>query len=714
MPRSGRRFPHMGGSRMALLRATALKNTKISINGDFSVIVPEGMTWSMQPEQIGKQWLVVFMSDQRADFSEPLKAGRSFAVGHPQPLREKNFADPVTRGAIRNFAAGAMEGLYGQEVRQVVVTESPDLMVLYARKVGTDGAVRFVVAASKGLYVGLICPDARTEKERFEIVTEYLKSIEKYTAPVAAVPKAASRHQEKAENTKAAGTETAAAASAAEAPSAASAEVLKKNEEPAVQESAVAAPSAAGEKGSAGEAKENAAEAGKAAVKTPGDKPKVTLEIPIVAPGDDTLKIANAMVEQLVAEVESDAKAAKEAGGKLDVYDKQIERMKELEKIRADKIAEIRSHYKGNQDVESQIDNYIPRVQRSADRACEEFQKFLVQMQNFIAQIPLTGPEDPTYLEISQRLEDAQDTMGRQLDEMVIGVDENAANSRKAGVTEYYIERMIRLIERLEEKYDELDVRMYDGSTMQYHKPADVLKAIAKWKNVRYELPTYIERSEREVEKRMTEEVTRRIERTKVALRNQETYIELKIDEVSRAEDEAAAIEGSLEEFEDAFETRKSEAEAAGAQMLVRNEEEVRALEEEASREEKELEELNEELSKTFALNVSRRKDLSGRIDVQNGRIEELRARIQAARKKRETLEQSGAKKLEELKQERSRIEKKKEEAKSKVDALSEELDQAEKRLSELRKTLTDSEEELGKIHENYLLGKYDPVIKKF
>ena len=714
MPRSGRRFPHMGGSRMALLRATALKNTKISINGDFSVIVPEGMTWSMQPEQIGKQWLAVFMSDQRADFSEPLKAGRSFAVGHPQPLREKNFADPVTRGAIRNFAAGAMEGLYGQEVRQVVVTESPDLMVLYARKVGTDGAVRFVVAASKGLYVGLICPDARTEKERFEIVAEYLKSIEKYTAPVAAVPKAVSKQQEKAVDTQAAGTEKAAAVFA---PSAAAAEpsagVPKENEKAPAKETVVAAPSADEEKGSAKKAEESTA-AEETTAKTSEDKPKVTLEIPIVAPGDDTLKIANAMVEQLVAEVESDAKAAKEAGGKLDVYDKQIERMKELEKIRAEKIAEIRSHYKGNQDVESQIDNYIPRVQRSADRACEEFQKFLVQMQNFIAQIPLTGPEDPTYLEISQRLEDAQDTMGRQLDEMVIGVDENAANSRKAGVTEYYIERMIRLIERLEEKYDELDVRMYDGSTMQYHKPADVLKAIAKWKNVRYELPTYIERSEREVEKRVTEEVTRRVERTKVALRNQETYIELKIDEVSRAEDEVAAIEESLEEFEEAFETRRSEAEAVGAQLLVRNEEEVRGLEEEVSREEKELEELNEELSKTFALNVSRKKDLSARIDVQNGRIEELRARIQAARKKKETLEQTGAKKLEELEQERSRIEKRKEEAESKVDALSEELDQAEKRLSELRKTLTDSEEELGKIHENYLLGKYDPVIKKF
>ena len=653
-------------------------DTRITVNGDFTVVVPGGMTWSTQPEQIGKNWLAVFMADTKSDFTDPLHAGRSFAVEYPQPLREKDFADPVIRGAIRNFAAGALEERYHQEVRQVVVKESSDLMVLYAKKVGKDGAVRFVIAASKGLYTGLICPDARTEKERFEIVADYLNSVEKFTP---AVKPLVPRRPE--DNLLGARPEAATKEEAAAKP----------------KESEIVPDPADDVKDVQPEEKDSAE-----------NSEKVTLEIPIVAPGDNTLEIANAMVEQLVAEVESDAKAALEAGGKLDVYDKQIEHMKELERIRAEKIAEIRSHYAGNPDVEAQIDNYIPRVQRSADRACEEFQKFLTQMQAFIAGIPLTGPEDPTYLEIAQRIEEAQDTMGKQLDEMVIGVDENATNSKKAGITEYYVERMIRLIERLEEKYDELDVGMYDGSTMRYQKPGDVLTAISKWKNVRYELPTYIERSEREVEKRADEEVTRRLERTRMGLRNQEAYIELKIEEVSRAEDTLAAMKESLEEFDAGFETRKTEAEAAGAKILIQNDAEVKRLQDELAKEERELEELTEELGKTFALNVNKKKDLTMRIDVQNGRISELKARIQNIMARRPELEQAGSRKTQEMSAERKSILGRIEEAEKKVAALHEELDQAEKRLSELRTALKESEEEKSKIHENYLLGKYDTI----
>jgi len=654
---------------MAVLKTIAHKLTKVNILGDFTISVPGGMAYSTDPEFIGEDRVLVFMKDARADYSSVKDGGTGLAILAPQnPCGSMDFTDPIVKGVIRNFVSRLFEEIYQQQVPQVRLRDDPDLIVLYAKK-SAEGTVHVVIAGTEGLYECQIFLPGKTDKERFEVVEAWLSTIEKY------------HPEEKAK---------------------------KKTDEAKVPD---------------GEEKES------------GDEPDPSAEGQKMAEDDETL---NGNTQESASDIQETDDRSQEAGEKdtakepadgnegeeaavrtTDTTDKEKANedkavadekaiLHELEEQRAEKIRKLRAQYAGNSDVESQIDNYIPRVQRSSERVVEEFRSFINQMHNYISTVYLTGPDDPNYIEIAKRIKDAQTTLGSQLDEMIDNVDENAENARSAGITEYYVERLIRLVERIEERYADLDVTMYDGSTLSYKKSEEVSDVIRKWKNVRQALPSYIEKSGHEVEKQVTEDLNRKIERTKTQIRNQEAFIELKIEEARTAEENVTAAEKALARFDERRDDRSEEIRSQAREEQRFNQEQTIRVQQELEDREQELVMLTDELDRTFSLAVGKRKDLAQKIDLQNGIISELKAQVEMLARKRPELENAGEDRIRALDDERAELLKRIEDANRKVGNLHRELDRAEQKRLALQKTAADCKEELGHIHENYLRGKYD------
>ena len=637
---------------MGVLKTIAHKKTRVNIRGDFTISVPGGMAYSTDPEFIGEDRVLVFMKDARADYSSVKDGGTGLAVLAPQnPCGSMDFTDPIVKGVIRNFVSRLFEEIYQQQVTQVRLRDDPDLIVLYAKK-SVDGTVHVVIAGTQGLYECQIFLPGKTDKERFEVVEAWLSTIEKY-------------HPE--EKTKK--MTDAADVAAGEAKESESRQEQDDSEQTAAEDEAAVSDDVSG-----------------------------THEMDDQSP--------EAIVEQLAKEVEEEHEAARADAEKADIDEKAV--LRELEEQRAEKIRKLRAQYAGNPDVESQIDNYIPRVQRSSERVTEEFHSFINQMHNYISTIYLAGPDDPNYIEIAKRIKDAQTTLGSQLDEMIDNVDENAENARSAGITEYYVERLIRLVERIEERYADLDVTMYDGSTLSYRKSEEVSDVIRKWKNVRQALPSYIEKSGHEVEKQVAEDLNRKIERTKTQIRNQEAFIELKIEEERSAAENVAAAEKALARFDERRNNRSEEIRAEAREAQRNNHEQTIRAQQELENHEQELVLLTDELDRTFSLAVGKRKDLAQKIDLQNGIISELRAQVNMLARKQPELESAGEQRIRALDDERQGLLDRISEAKRKVENLHRELDRAEQKRGNLQKTAADCAEELKHIHENYLRGKYD------
>ena len=148
---------------------TAAEDSRVVIRLDFTLVVPGGMSYSTDPEEIGPGKVLEFTD-----------GSTMFSLDAPVPTGlPASYKDPVTRGVLRNHVAGRIRQIYGREVAQVVLVEEPRLLVISADKSDATGAVHFYLAGDQGLYHGtLTLPKGKIkEKDRLDAVKNLFATI---------------------------------------------------------------------------------------------------------------------------------------------------------------------------------------------------------------------------------------------------------------------------------------------------------------------------------------------------------------------------------------------------------------------------------------------------------------------------------------------------------------------------------------------------------
>lgn len=170
----------------------AKKNEKVVINRDFSVIVPEGYTYSTAKSDINGNRKLVFIKTERnalfekefPDFdiyslNAPFAAPQCMTVMEPRGLgAELDLSDSNVRTALRQMAEQLMT-MFGGTV--ATAKESKDILVYYMKFKGKETNTHFMIATAANIYNGQIwINDVATQKERTDLAKQWLTSAENY------------------------------------------------------------------------------------------------------------------------------------------------------------------------------------------------------------------------------------------------------------------------------------------------------------------------------------------------------------------------------------------------------------------------------------------------------------------------------------------------------------------------------------------------------
>ncbi len=737
-------------------RRTTTEPTRVVVNLDFSIVVPAGATYEVQNTDL-HQDKVLFFTDGYTSLSiyPPKAIGDSGRGG---------FDDPIARGVIRNFTARLISERYGHEEKQTVVVDTKKIMALCATRSDRKKGVGFAIAADKGLYEGYVLLPKMNDRDRVGWVKELLSSVGTYNAAPDEDEAAkqqvlkqqkenqqreeflrsqeeilARKEQERArkeeeknrEAEEAAPQETepvpeepepvsAPAPEPEPVPAPAEETTVQEEEaepvtEPAAQEEAPAAEeeettetAPAKEEAPVTEEEEAKQEIEASAEPSPEAEEEAAPEPDAVSEEAAAPETEDTEKEEKTEDVEDEKKTEEER--ELIEEEKHI---RELEVKRHEMIEQMRTHYSGNPEVEAQIDNYIARVQHTADKISDEFTAYVGQVQDYVAHTPFTSPEDENFVSVLDGLTDAENKLGSQLDEIVENADQNASNAKEAGVKESFMEKLIRLMERLGRIYENLVVTMplsaEETKTIAYEKPEKIDQILTKWADTYYLLPSTIEKSEKEVERRASERIRTRIQQSRERIEYLNSILDQTQEAMFNAQDAADAQQSAFDEAQADFDAEEEEIHAAEKDHQTRNSTRARQLNLDLQKKNDELMQLNQQLSKTFSLNVNKKRDLNGKIADVEDEIDKLKSDIAANREEKDTLHEQYDVQLSDLAERRKKAEEDNEAVKQAAVDAKDTFEGMKEEIETLKQTIADSEEEWKHVHENYLLGKYDP-----
>lgn len=170
----------------------AKKNEKVLVNRDFTVVVPEGYTYSTDKSEINGNRKLVFIKTEEnsvfkkeyGDYSDysldaPFAAPQCMTVMEPRGLGGTlDLSDSNVRTALRQIAE-KMFSIFGGTV--AVAKESGDILAYYQKFSGKDTSSQILICTSENMYSGQIwINDASTQKERTELVKSFLQSVENH------------------------------------------------------------------------------------------------------------------------------------------------------------------------------------------------------------------------------------------------------------------------------------------------------------------------------------------------------------------------------------------------------------------------------------------------------------------------------------------------------------------------------------------------------
>lgn len=168
-------------------KKVAAKQEKVVINHNFSIVVPEGYTYSTDKQDINDNRLLVFIKEEPneyykencdEDFSlaDPFGAPQCFTLMDGRELGNVDLSDDDVRETLQKYA-NALNLFHGGEV--TTVKESDDIIIYYSK---TEEPNTFYVAAtSKYCYNGQIwINDIEDNDEKDALIREWLNQMENY------------------------------------------------------------------------------------------------------------------------------------------------------------------------------------------------------------------------------------------------------------------------------------------------------------------------------------------------------------------------------------------------------------------------------------------------------------------------------------------------------------------------------------------------------
>ncbi len=658
----------------------AVDDTRVVVNLDFSIVVPAGVTYTAENAEAGGEYVLTFSGE-----------GKKLTLRTPKVVGHKmNFADPVAKGVIRNFTAGMIRLAYGHEERQSVVVERPHLIALTAVKSDQNKKITFAIGAEKGLYEGSVRAPGKNDRERVAWVKAMLETIAEYTPD--ASEEAAAREQMKVANQKMQETnqEESERMQETETVSRVQADVQGAADDKTIENENAKALTEADQNGAAND--NNAAEA-VAAQAADGAEAQES--------AGEASEVENAAETDTPTEAVNDETAEEEIPAEMTELEK-------LEQKRREKLEEMKRLYHGNPDVEVQIDNYIARTERMADRISGEFHSYLEKIQDYAMHTRFVDEEDPNYLAMLDEIQEAENALGAQLDEIVYHADENAENARSAGIAEAYVERLIRMMDRLDRRYDDLCVTLNRLDYLAYTRPEDLEDIFYRWQEVRFSLPTYIEQAEKETEQRVSNEIRARIDDARARINaDQQGLADGELQLASYAE-AIQAKEQALAMFEEEYEQRRQKIVQERDARIATASDQVRKMEKVLTDEQDELVTLNQELSHTFSLNVNRKKELNSAIADANEEIDQIKNDLAIMRDKKQAIREEYDIHLADLEDNRKAMQDDLDAARQGQQDLQDSMVAMQQEIETLHQVIDESEEEWKHLHENFLLGKYD------
>lgn len=676
----------------------AAEEARIIVNLDFSLVVPGGTLYQTGEEQLPQE---VPELEKGARLALDLTAPRTVRTG-------ADFSDPIARGVIRNYTAGLFIDHYGTDVKQETAVASRNAMAIYGVKTTADGACYLVIVTERGLYEGRAVMAARSARERLKIVKEVLASLTRYDstqAEIDAVKTRAEKAQKEAERQRRLKAEAEQAAAARQEAARAQAAREEAGSGPALRQEGAPEQAAAEESGKTGP--ESASQtAGSASAQEQRNVAAVTDE----AAADEERRNGEEPGEPEPGNTAADTETKPDsaAAGKETQATEEEKRIEELETKRKAHLDELRAKFAGNPQVEAGIDNYIARVDHTGDEVVAAFRKFLRGVQEYASSTSFTSENDPNYVNMLQSVRDEETSLGRKLDDLVRSVDVNMNDAVEAGVTEAYVERMIRMTERLGAKYDKLAVAMNGRDRIAYMMPGEVRATILKWQKFRENLPSQLEETDRRRELETSNRIQAEILEKRTALAGRQAAAEAAEQAFRDIEQAAAGQQKAADEFETSYEEKKEQIEKLRDEQLAANREAVSALEKDLEDDRKDVDELQEELSHTFALNVNKKKLLTSRIDEFNSRISEEEERLMQLRDAASGFETEADKQLSALEEERERLQTAAAAAQQEHEEKETAYHTAAEAFRQLKEDLAAEEEEWKHVHEYYLAGRYD------
>ena len=702
---------------------TAAEDIREVVNLDFSLVIPQGMKYRLTPEQgSGDTCLELDNGAVRLTLDKPIAFGGKM-----------NFDRMSDRGVVRNFAAGLFIREYGKDVAQTPILESSRIFAVCASRADSEGMMAFVLAAGKGLYRGRAILPKMTDRERVQKLTGLFASIAEYQeAPgekPAAVPEVKKELEHIVDEPKIRSSlkpippakkkvpleELVQAAGKAEAvPEKAEAQPVKQEAVPEVKKAQPVK-----EKTVPDQAKEAAPEKAKTQPAQEEAAPEETKAQPAqeeAAPEETKTQPAQTEDDAQEETAAAPSSTAPQAGTPSGVNDtagsvrdaSYEERIAGLEQKHRGEIERLKEKYRGNPELEDQLDNYIAKVERTAAEITDNFRTFLRSVQEYAASARFTGPDDPSFLEMTSQIREAQNTLGGKMDELAISVDQNGQSVMAAGVTEGSVERIVRLMDRLDRKYHDFALRLNEKERLSYVRPQNISALFAKWQSVLYTLPGYIEEADRRREKAIGEDLDRRLGEARSSLQKEEAQAERFQSEASLRVQQITLADRDLERFDREYESHMNQLKQEKQQAVQKAQDKVADLERDHAQKAEHLEELRADLDKTFALNVNRKKQLSQEIEKANAEAEELSGRITAAREDVHTTEKDENRKIQALEDERQALLTRNENMKQEKEELAGKAQEAAAKASGLRDSIRSMEDEKRHLHENYLLGKYN------
>ncbi len=787
--------------------STAQKDERISVFGDFTIQLPEGITY----------WI----AQQEGDLPEKGEKP-DLIIGAPRPMAGgADFTKSAVKAVIRNFAAGLFIKEFGFDVQQLTVLDNKSVLVFCTHISDDNAYIHFVVATQSGLYQGRFHAPGNGDRKRAEYTKKILASIcvigeEELSQGAAALAgeetetsgvsgknagvtdtsgvsgetaditdtnggpgqtvvsdeiengrgdgfdggatqsgadavempdKAkAGRETAAAEASSGAGASSPSAAEASNGAGASSPATAEVSEESKADREAAAAEASGGAGASslsAAEVSEEVKASGEAAAaetpvsdrssaaykKTNDDKESTANlagEAKVDSPAVTDVSNETNGREPSAAEASGGAKTSSPSAADISNNENEKksaaapgrspahtitpeqERIIQLELARKAKLQKMKERFVGNDYVESEIDHFIAQSERTAESALDEFHGFLAQVQDYAANAQFTGPDDPDYLKMLADIQGEENYLGDALMDQMREMDSTGSNAMKRNVSEACVLRIIRHMDYLAKKASELAVRLNQEVRYAYEMPEDICALIEKWRGIRGSLPSFIAESDRKKEQRISSALKEKIEMSRGAAFDAQQNIDVLHEDIEAAEQEVENAEEALAVFKEGVEARKEAAQKEKEEALQQNEEKIRQVQGALEDVKKEKETLEEELDHTFALNMSRKKTLSGQIEEKQKSIEELQGRINALRQEGSGITAACEARISGIDDEGKKIADRLSSLRAQTESMKNELSESQAALKKMHEDVLKDEEELDHLHENYLLGRYD------